>query len=64
MGGCMEERIVLLIHEIETKQKNWEENRLYDGCYAEDVHGMIKALNIITDKEWRFENNKLKAKDN
>ena len=60
----MEERIMILIDEIETKQMSWEENPSYDGRYAKNVLGMIKALNIITDKEWRFEGNKLKAKDN
>lgn len=55
---------MILIDEIETKQMSWEENPSYDGRYAKNVLGMIKALNIITDKEWRFEGNKLKAKDN
>ena len=49
----MLERIMDLVCEIETRQKKYQESPLYDGGYAENVFGMIEALNIITNKKWR-----------
>ena len=53
-------KIMDLVCEIEIKQKQWRESPLYDGCYAEDVFGMIKAINIVTGKKWRFVGDRLK----
>lgn len=56
----MRERTMGLICEIEIKQKQWRESPSYNGCYAEDVVGMVKALNIVTGKKWRFVGDMLK----
>jgi len=58
----MLERIMELICEIETKQKQWIANPNYDGCLAEDVLGMIKALNIVTGRNWRFDGEVLRSR--
>jgi hypothetical protein len=50
----MLERIMELVCEIEIRQKQYQESQLYDGGYAENVLGMIEALNIITNKKWRM----------
>lgn len=53
----MENRIDVLKSEIEYIQNEWEEDEYYDGCLAKNVRGMIDALDIITEKTWKFDKN-------
>ncbi len=50
----MKKRIEVLKQKIEDIQNEWSKSPNYDGCMAEGVRGMINALNIITEKNWTF----------
>ena len=53
----MKNRIEVLKTKIENIQKEWRNNPNYDGCMFENVRGMIDAVNIFTEKTWKFDEN-------
>ena len=56
-GVKMEKRIEVLKAKIEDIQNEWRKNPNYNGCMAEDVRGMLDALDIIMEQKWKFDEN-------
>lgn len=59
MAKTLDMAIIELKTEIEAKQLCWRNNPNYDGCMAEDVFGMILALNLISGNKWHFDKDSL-----